>query len=362
MSRIALLLLAVSAANGFQSSATPPAISGAEMAQTIREKGLDASECYRIRDLSFVKDDIKLYLNDGYLIFSKPVLGQRLSAVFTTDVEGGDGETIVIPPTRSERQSLARFTQSPNLDEHFRVVLMVATEGSVDRLWQSLDHVEGAKKVPEMGAVLAEQWGPVVGNISGPMQMRLVEDLWSPRGRDTGMAFFAVSGKTLGNFDILSDARANHRVVVRQHVEREAHDDFNVWTDFIPRRFASQGNKAGSNPQPEFKLPHYRIQTEIANDLSVKADTRATLRTGHAGARVFPFEVARAMQVTSIHIDGKPAELMRDDSQLGRITGNGEEIEFLVIAPADLAPESEHEFEFEHQCNVIATRGDGVYL
>ncbi len=105
MSRIALLLLAVSAANGFQSSATPPAISGADMAQTIREKGLDASECYRIRDLSFVKDDIKLYLNDGYLIFSKPVLGQRLSAVFTTDVEGGDGEAIVIPPTRSERQS-----------------------------------------------------------------------------------------------------------------------------------------------------------------------------------------------------------------------------------------------------------------
>ncbi len=87
-----------------------------------------------------------------------------------------------------------------------------------------------------------------------------------------------------------------------------------------------------------------------------------TLRTGHDGVRVFPFEMARAMQVSAVRIDGAPAELMRDDSQRGRITGNGEEFEFLAVAPADLAPESEHEFEFEHQGNVIATRGDGVYF
>ena len=146
MSRIALLLLALSAANGFQSNSSSPGGSAADLAKTIRETGLDPSECYRVRDLSFVKDDIKLYLNDGYLIFSKPVLGQRLSAVFTTDVEGGDGEAIVIPPTRSERQSLAGFTQSPNLDEHFRAVLMIATEGSVERLLQSLEHAGGREE------------------------------------------------------------------------------------------------------------------------------------------------------------------------------------------------------------------------
>lgn len=362
MSRIALLLLALSAVNGFQSDSPSPGRSAADLAKTIREKGLDPSECYRVRDLSFVKDDIKLYLNDGYLIFSKPVLGQRLSAVFTTDVEGGDGEAIVIPPTRSERQSLASFTQSPNLDEHFRAVLMVATEGSVAHLLESLEHEESAKKAPEMGAVLAEQWGPVVGNISGPMQMRLVEDLWSTRSRETGMVFFAVSGKTLGNFDILSDARANHRMMVRQHVEREGQDDFNVWTDFIPRQFSRDSNAGGPAPAQEFKLSHYRIDTEIASDLSVKAVTRVTLRTGRDGVRAFPFEMARAMKVSTVRIDGAPAELMRDDSQRGRITGNGEEFEFLVVAPADLAPESEHEFEFEHQGNVIATRGDGVYF
>src|ERR1700693_6130321 len=135
---------------------------------------MDPAECYRVRDLSFVKDDIKLYLNDGYLIFSKPVLGQRLSAVFTTEVEGGDGEVIVIPPTRSERQSLAGFTQSPNLDEHFRALLMIFTDDSMARLRESLEREDSSKKAPEMGPLLAEQWNPVLANISGPMQMRLV--------------------------------------------------------------------------------------------------------------------------------------------------------------------------------------------
>ena len=54
--------------------------------------------------------------------------------------------------------------------------------------------------------------------------------------------------------------------------------------------------------------------------------------------RVFPFEIARAMQVNAVRIDGMPAELMRDESPRGRITGNGEEFEFLAVAPAELSP------------------------
>src|SRR4029077_3063517 len=72
--------------------------------------------------------------------------------------------------------------------------------------------------------------------------------------------------------------------------------------------------------------------------------------------------IARSMELNSVRIDGAPAELMRDDSGRGRIYGSGQEVEFLAVAGAPLAPRSEHEFEFEHHGNVIATRGDGVYL
>ena len=54
-----------------------PAPNAAQLARLIREAGLDPAECYRVRDFSFSKDDVRLYFNEGYLIFSKPVLGQR---------------------------------------------------------------------------------------------------------------------------------------------------------------------------------------------------------------------------------------------------------------------------------------------
>src|ERR1039457_921310 len=90
----------------------------ADIARAGRENSFDRDQCYRVRNLSVVKEDIRVYLTDGYLIFSKPVVGRRVAAVFSTDVAGGDGEVILLPPDRAERRSLATFIDAPNLDEH----------------------------------------------------------------------------------------------------------------------------------------------------------------------------------------------------------------------------------------------------
>src|SRR5215475_12233419 len=125
--------------------------SGSELAKQIREAGLDPTECYRVRDLSFQKEDIRIYLTDGYLIFSKPIDGNRRSAVFTAEVEGGDGEVLLLPPYRGERQSLAMFTQSANLDEHFQAALMIFTDASTQSLLDRMVKDGAGRKVPEMG-------------------------------------------------------------------------------------------------------------------------------------------------------------------------------------------------------------------
>lgn len=74
--------------------------SAAELSKSIRDASLDPDQCYRVRDVRLQKEDIKVYLTDGYLIFSKPVAGQRRSAVFTAEVDGGDAEVLLMPPTR----------------------------------------------------------------------------------------------------------------------------------------------------------------------------------------------------------------------------------------------------------------------
>jgi hypothetical protein len=74
------------------------AVSAADVAREVREMSLDAGECYRVRDLTLPKDEARIFLTDGYLIFAKPVAGVRMSAVFTADVEGGDAEVLCCRP------------------------------------------------------------------------------------------------------------------------------------------------------------------------------------------------------------------------------------------------------------------------
>ncbi len=374
MFRFLLLLCALGAASGYQDSAAPATRSGtaagtaADLARAIRNAGLDPAECYRVRDLSFAKDDIRLYFNDGYLIFSKAVLGQRLTAVFTAEVEGGDGEVIVIPPARGERQSLAAYTQSPNLDEHFRAALMIFSDGSAERLRAAVVRDGAGKPAPEMGPLMAQQWAPVVANISGPLEMRLVGDLLAARPAETGVALLAVSGKTLGNFDVIADARAGGRIMVRQYRADQGRDRFDVWTSFLPRRVAREAAAARPASVPPasaagaFTLSGYRIDTAIDADMGAQVLTRAQVRIGARPVRAFLFEIARAMQVTSVRIDGVEAEILRDDSPRGRVAASADETQFLAVAPAPLDPGSEHAFEFGHHGNVISTRGHDVYF
>ena len=107
--RLAALVLVASTVLAAADENGSAAIAG----KAILNAGLDPQECYRVRDLVFNKEDIRFYLTDGYLIFGRAVDGQRMSAVFTAEVDGGDGEVIAFPPHRSERLSLASFTGLP---------------------------------------------------------------------------------------------------------------------------------------------------------------------------------------------------------------------------------------------------------
>src|SRR5580704_15990481 len=125
--------------------------SASDIARQVRDISLDSGECYRVRDLSLPKDEARIFLTDGYLIFAKPVAGIRMSAVFTTDVEGGDAEVLVLPPNRGERRSLASYTGSPNLDEHLTAAVLIFSDDTYAKLTEQIRQTT-SKKTPEMGA------------------------------------------------------------------------------------------------------------------------------------------------------------------------------------------------------------------
>src|ERR1035438_7227496 len=207
----------------------------ADMARAVRENSFDREECYRVRDLTIFKEDIRVYLTDGYLIFSKPVAGRRVAAAFSTDVEGGDGEVILLPPDRAERRSLAAFIDAPNLDEHIRAALLLFTGDDYEQLKSQMAGNPANRKAPEMAPVLDEQWSPVLRNLGTGYQVRLTLDLLVGPARANRLFAGMFRSTKLGNFDLVYDPDNPEQILAGQLTTRNNRLFYDTWTSFPAR-------------------------------------------------------------------------------------------------------------------------------
>ena len=328
----------------------------ADAARAIRENGFDRDECYRVRDVSLVREDIRIYLTAGHLMFSKPVAGRRIAALFAGDVEGGDGEVILMPPDRAERRSLAAYTSAPNLDEHFHAGLFLFTGDDYDRIRKQLADSDFNKKTPEVGALLEPEWTPVLQNLGASYVTRLVFDLLDQRRSNAGLFIAMFLNPRIGNFDVSFDSWNPEQILAGQLTTRENRSFFDVWTSFPAR-------SSRENPKPktdELLLRDCRIDATINPDLSLSAVTRLKVKAVDHDLVVAPFDIATEMQVTEVNVDGKPAEaLQRDSLRLNMVRG-GNSL-FLVVPPEPLKAGREYEFEFHHSGKVIHDAGDRVF-
>ncbi len=331
--------------------------SAAQAARAIQNAGLDDRECYRVRDLVFNQEDIRFYLTDGFLIFGKPIDGRRVSAVFTAAVDGGDGEVLVFPPHRSERLSLSSFAGTPNLDEHLTAAVFLFTNGTAEQLMAQL-RSGAAKKVPDMGLLMAGKWNPVVKNLSSSLEIRLVQDHFS-QDREQGFLYAAVSGKQLGNFDLSYDPRAREQISVGQLAARDNRAYFNIWTSFLARPWRTQGRPPFTD---DLAISDVRINAVLQPDLHLKAVTRMKLTPSKATNAAMSFEISRSMRVTGAKVDNEPAEVfMRESLRANAVRGSENEL-FLLISARPLEPGRAHEIEFSHEGDVISSAGNGVYF
>ena len=115
-------------------------LTASDLVRQIRTAQLDPSECYRVRDLSLAEEDLKLYFNEGYLIFSKPVNGERVSAVSSPPTsKAGTVRFCCLPPYRGERQLAGPLhPKSSNLDEHVSAAALVFSDGSAQMLLEAI--------------------------------------------------------------------------------------------------------------------------------------------------------------------------------------------------------------------------------
>jgi hypothetical protein len=328
----------------------------ADVARAIRENSFDRDECYRVRDLTLVREDLHIYLTAGYLIFSKPVAGRPIAAVFLADTDGGDGEVMLLPPDRAERRSLATYIDSPNLDEHFRGAAFLFTGDIYDALKKQLPDNPANKKVPELGALLDEQWTSSLRNLGAAYQTRLTLDLLGWPGSRPGLLAAFFQGIKLGNFDVVFDPNSPEQILAGQLTTRDSHLYFDTWTSF-----AARSSRLHPAPRkPEMSLRDYRIQAVVNEDLSLSVVTRVKVTAAADGLPVTPFEIAPEMAVTEATVDGRAAEVLQSDTLRINLMRGGNNL-FLVVPPEPLRHGVEYEFEFHHSGKVIHDAGDRVF-
>ncbi|HEV2690007.1 MAG TPA: M1 family aminopeptidase [Bryobacteraceae bacterium] len=325
-----------------------------DLSRDIQQLALDPGECFRVIELNFNKEDIKVYLTSGYVIFAKPIHGVRTGAVFVANVEAGDAEVLLLPPVRSERLSLANFTDSPNLDEHFKAAVMVFSDGTAEELLERIQST--AKKSPEMGALIADQWTAVLRNLSGSFETRLVYDLLAG-SHNPGFFYLAVTGDRLGNFDLLYDPSHHEQIFAGKLTYRDNRTYFDDWTSF-PSRSVRNGAPV---VRPDFALSNFRIDSTIDADLKLKVVTRVTVTPKRKLGATLPFFISRNMRVTEASIDGRPVEVFARESLRSNLIVSGDNQQFLLIPDGDLDRAIAHEVEIHQEGEVILKAGEGVY-
>jgi hypothetical protein len=336
-----------------------PAFAGtaADLAAEIRATGLDPNACYRVRDVPFARQDLRFYFTDGYFIFGKPVAGRRVSAIFTADVEGGDAEVIVLPPTRDERLSLARFTRSPNLNERLQAAYFLFTDDTAAEL-EKIFRQRGFETSPEYGHLVAGAWDPVARNLSESFLVRMIEELIGPAHRpEMGFFYAAVRGRELGNFDMIYDPAVREQIFLGQLVFRDNRAFFDNWASF-PARDWRNGRRRP--PEPDLALDNFRIEATL--DAALQMTARARVQATPRGpTRVLSFEISPRMRIGEVRVNGAPAEVFQRESLRANLLRSADNGTFLVIAPEALEAGKPAEVSFEYAGDPVVEAGKGVY-
>ena len=325
--------------------------SARSLASELRQITVDPAQTYHVRDLTLSRGDIKAYLNEGVVSLVTPVAGRRVAAVFTTEgAEAGDAEVIIMPHERSERASLASYTKSPNLDEHFSTAILFFTDNTAQEILDQINRGP-VREASDVAARIGERANSVLREIAGQLDISLVEALLDNHPLSDGLFYAVIGGQRLGAFDVSYDPTQAESVYAGR-VGPGPDKKFELWTNFRPRGLAPF-------VEPEARVHHYQIEANIRSDLTMKVAAMFDVATTSADGRVIPLVLSPHLQVSSAKIDGGPVEVFQHPSQ--RLSEFGSAETLLLAAERALTP-GVHKLELNYSGSVIRQTDTGDYF
>lgn len=325
----------------------------ADVASGLRHLSLDAGQTYHVRDLRLNRGGIEIFLTDGVLSFATPINGHCVAAVFTTrPVEAGDAEVLAIPPDRAERASLAFFTNSPNLDEHFTSALFFFSDDTANEL---VTKIQGGSlpKTPESMPQIEQPLGRPFRAVASMLGIRLIRALLDSHKPGDGFFYSVFEGRDLGLFEAMYDPAEFEPVEVgRVSVTAGDQPRYELWTSFRSRH-------APAYVMPPVTLRDYQIDATVRPDLSMSNTAEFAYRAQPEDGRVIPLSLSDRLNVLSASVDDKPVEVFAQHSTRLLQRGAGT---FLLILDAPLHAGKEYKVEVHYEGSVIRRTQNGAYF
>ncbi|MBV9611270.1 MAG: hypothetical protein JO091_02305, partial [Acidobacteriaceae bacterium] len=332
---------------------SPSQLTLSALSSALGQITLDPAAAYRVRELQLTRGDIKIYLTEGVLSFVSLIDERRVAAVFTTQgVEAGDAEILVLPPQRGERASLAAFTKTPNLNEHFTSAVFFFSDDTAKELLDEIARRD-LRKASEVSAELAPIFEPVLRQVSASIEIRLAESLFDAHPSGQGFFYAAVAGRNLGAFDVLYEPGDFEPVSVGRAAMTDGKQQFQLWASFRPRR-------APPYVAPSPRVSDYQIDTTIRTDLSMSVAARFKVTARESDGRVISLNLSDRLKIGFATVDGQPVEMLqRASAELNRAR-MGEQ--FLLITAKPLIAGTRHDVELRYEGTVVRQTSDGSYF
>ncbi len=349
---------------------TPSA--AAQLYRQLRDVGLDPAGVYHIRDASIDREDLQFTLDDGTIGFTRAVDGQITGAFFE-----GDGEVLLVPPDRVERQSLGLFTKAAILEARFSTAYFRFNDNTAADLQQWLRPEEDDTKQEFL-----QKWDSTVKTLAESDSLRLTITLLNGTSKDGKFVRPAddrllrarISGGQFGVFDIFFDTLSQEQISVAQFKHAQGGAGFyNVWTSFPMRSRRVSSRSRSSTPASSTATPgteeaqdrlvqvsDYKIKTEIKPDNELDCDAVVTMKVRNGGNRVLLWELSRYLKVKKVEADGKPLDFLQNEAIEGTaLARRGNDVMALVF-PEPLATGQEIHLHFQYSGSVLADAGGGL--
>jgi hypothetical protein len=309
----------------------------------------DGARVYDVKGLNLIRDVVHLTLDEGKLAFYEPLDGRITGAVFL-----GRGHVIATPHDPGERRSLAQYVGVPILDQTFTRAYLRFDDDTATELQTILEN-DGAAVASNSD--FAANWSSIVTSLNPWHSLRLLMDWLSTNPRP--YFYVALAGDSRGAFDVLVDSRREEQVVFGQPRTENGAIFYDVWASF--RGEGADAIGADAPTGPAFVPLYYRVDTAIADDLSLEGSAALHLRVARGGERVVPLELSKNLAIEQISgPDGKPLAFFQNaDLSQREVMQRGNDT-VLAVLPAPGEGGEELHLEVKYHGNVIADVGNGV--